>query len=138
MGGNSIGKAFRLTTFGESHGPAIGGVIEGCPAGVVFKQELLLANLQRRRPGQSSVTTSRQESDQPEVLSGVFENKTLGTPICIVVRNQDQRSADYDSVKAEPRIGHADDTWKDKFGHVDYRGGGRSSAFSSNTSSADC
>lgn len=116
-----------MTTFGESHGPALGLIIDGCPAGVQFNHELLLQNLKRRRPGQSSITTARQEKDVPEVLSGVYENKTLGTPICIVVRNEDQKSSDYESIQIQARIGHADDTWKAKFGHVDHRGGGRSS-----------
>jgi chorismate synthase len=124
---NSFGHLFKITTFGESHGEALGVVIDGCPSGVSFDHELLNKNLKRRKPGQSSVTTSRSESDTPEILSGVFENKTLGTPICIIVRNQDQRSADYDKIKNEARIGHADDTWIEKFGHTDHRGGGRSS-----------
>ena len=127
MSANSFGHIFKMTTFGESHGPALGVVIEGCPAGIEFDHDLLKKNLERRKPGQSSVTTSRSESDTPEILSGVFENKTLGTPICIIVKNEDQKSADYDQIKNEARIGHADDTWKAKFGHVDHRGGGRSS-----------
>lgn len=127
MGANSFGHLFNVTTFGESHGSALGVVIDGCPAGVPFDHELLLENLKRRRPGQSSITSSRNEEDLPEVLSGVYENKTLGTPICIIVRNQDQRSEDYNKIKSEPRIGHADDTWLTKFQHVDHRGGGRSS-----------
>lgn len=127
MSANSIGHQFKVTSFGESHGEALGVVIDGCPSGVFFNHELLLENLKKRRPGQSSVTTSRNEADVPEILSGVFENKTLGTPICIIVRNQDQKSADYDKIKSEARIGHADDTWKVKFGHTDHRGGGRAS-----------
>lgn len=127
MGANSFGQIFKVTSFGESHGPAYGAVVEGCPAGLEFCTEVLRNNLSRRKPGQSSVTTSRNEEDVPEVLSGVFENKTLGTPICIVVRNRDQRSQDYEQIKNQSRIGHADDTWKAKFEHVDYRGGGRSS-----------
>lgn len=127
MSANSFGQIFKFTSFGESHGPAYGVVIDGCPAGLEFSSEILLHNLQRRRPGQSSVTTARNEGDVPEILSGVFENKTLGTPICIVVRNQDQRSQDYDKIKDQARVGHADDTWKNKFTHVDHRGGGRSS-----------
>lgn len=122
-----MGHIFKMTSFGESHGPGYGVVIEGCPAGLIFDYSLLKKNLLRRRPGQSAVTSARQESDEPEILSGVFENKTLGTPICILVRNRDQRSADYDKIMNEARIGHADDTWKNKFGHVDHRGGGRSS-----------
>jgi chorismate synthase len=127
MSANSFGHLFKMTTFGESHGVALGVVIDGCPAGVNFDNELLLKNLNRRKPGQSSITTARAESDTPEILSGVFEGKTLGTPICIIVRNHDQKSGDYDQIKAEARIGHADDTWITKFGHVDHRGGGRAS-----------
>lgn len=127
MSANSFGKFFKITTFGESHGNASGVVIDGCPAGLEFNQELLLNNLKKRKPGQSSITTSRNEKDLPEILSGVYENKTLGTPICIVVRNLDQKSEDYNRIKSEPRIGHADDVWRAKFQHVDYRGGGRAS-----------
>lgn len=127
MSANSFGNLFKITSFGESHGAGLGVIIEGCPAGVHFNQDLLLTHLARRKPGQSSVTTARQEPDIPEVLSGVFENKTLGTPICILVRNQDQKSQDYLEIKDQARIGHADDTWKNKFQHVDHRGGGRSS-----------
>ncbi|AGH94698.1 chorismate synthase [Pseudobdellovibrio exovorus] len=127
MSANSFGQIFKMISFGESHGVALGVVIEGCPAGVVFDQDLLVRNMQRRRPGQSSVTTARNEADAPEVVSGVFDGKTLGTPICILVRNADQRSQDYESIQHSPRIGHADDTWKTKFQHVDHRGGGRSS-----------
>ena len=127
MSANSFGQIFKITSFGESHGAALGVVIEGCPAGVSFNHELLNLNLQRRRPGQSSITTSRNESDTPEILSGVFENRTIGTPISIIVPNHDQKSEDYSKIKTEPRIGHADDVWIAKFGHVDYRGGGRSS-----------
>jgi chorismate synthase len=127
MSANSFGHILKITTFGESHGVAMGVVIDGCPSGLVFDHDLLKNNLARRKPGQSSVTTSRNESDQPEVLSGVFENKTLGTPICIIIKNEEMKSGDYDQIKNAPRIGHADDTWKNKFGHVDHRGGGRSS-----------
>lgn len=127
MSANSFGQIFKFTSFGESHGAALGVVIEGCPAGVRFNHELLNLNLQRRRPGQSAITTSRSEPDTPEILSGVFENRTLGTSISIIVRNQDQKSEDYSNIKSEPRTGHADDVWAAKFGHVDYRGGGRSS-----------
>lgn len=127
MSANTFGTIFKITTFGESHGNAMGVVIDGCPAGVNFNLELLKANLKRRRPGQSTVTTSRLETDEPIILSGIFENKTLGTPICITVENADQQSEDYKKIKDNPRIGHADDTWSEKFGHVDHRGGGRSS-----------
>lgn len=127
MSANSFGQIFKVTSFGESHGYAVGVLIEGCPSEIDFDLPLLTSNLNRRRPGQSSVTTSRQEADAPIVVSGIFENKTLGTPICILVQNQDQKSEDYSEIKNAARIGHADDTWKEKFGHVDHRGGGRSS-----------
>ncbi|MCJ8276779.1 MAG: chorismate synthase, partial [Bdellovibrionales bacterium] len=133
MGSNQFGHLFQFTSFGESHGSAMGVVIDGCPAGVTFDEELLLKNLARRRPGQKtesgeSIVTARDEKDQPKVLSGVFEGKTLGTPIAVVVENQNQKSQDYDKVKKEPRVGHADDMWSGKFGHWDHRGGGRASA----------
>jgi chorismate synthase len=124
---NSAGEVFRVTTFGESHGSALGCVVDGCPAGVDLDMEKLLTQLARRRPGQSKITTSRNESDSPEILSGVFEGITLGTPIAMIVRNKEQRSQDYETIRKNPRKGHADQTWKDKFTHVDYRGGGRSS-----------
>lgn len=127
MSANLFGTLFKFTSFGESHGKALGVVIDGCPAGVEFNIDLLQANLARRKPGQSSITTARDESDLPIVLSGVFEEKTIGTPICIMVENSGQRSADYNEIKSTARIGHADDTWKKKFSHVDHRGGGRSS-----------
>jgi len=127
MSANSFGHLFKITTFGESHGNALGVVIDGCPAGIEFNHELLLTNLKKRKPGQSSITTSRSEEDAPEILSGVFENKTLGTPICMIVRNVDQKSEDYNKIKFQPRIGHADDTWLAKFHHMDHRGGGRAS-----------
>lgn len=127
MSANSFGQIFKVTSFGESHGYGVGVLIEGCPAGINFDLNLLISNLNRRKPGQSSVTTSRQESDQPLIVSGVFEEKTLGTPICILVQNKDQNSKDYSDIKNNSRIGHADDTWKEKFGNIDYRGGGRSS-----------
>lgn len=123
---NQFGHIFTLTTFGESHGGALGAVIDGCPSGVHFDQEFLLQQLERRRPGKAGVS-QRNETDQPEILSGIFDGKTLGTPIAILVRNQDARSQDYDTIKASPRAGHADDVWKDKFGISDHRGGGRSS-----------
>lgn len=128
MSANSFGSRFVITTFGESHGAALGVLIDGCPAGVQFDHKLLQRQLERRRPGsQSQVVSNRQESDVPEVLSGVFEGKTLGTPIAIIVRNQDARSDDYKEIKSSPRAGHADDVWLNKFGHRDHRGGGRSS-----------
>ncbi len=125
---NTFGELFRVTTFGESHGPALGAVVDGCPAGVVLATERIQTALDRRRPGQSALTTSRQEKDQVEVLSGVFEGKTLGTPIAALVRNQDQRSQDYDSLKTTDRPGHADRVWRERFKHRDHRGGGRTSA----------
>jgi chorismate synthase len=124
MSANSFGSRFVVTTFGESHGPALGVVIDGCPAGVSFDHELLTQELARRRPG-GALVSGRQEADLPEVLSGVFEGKTLGTPIAIIVRNQDARSKDYEQIAT--RTGHADDVWRQKFGHSDPRGGGRSS-----------
>jgi chorismate synthase len=132
MPANSFGEHFVLHSFGESHGTALGVVIDGCPAGIVVDEALLLKELERRRPGQIGsnqqfVVSTRQEEDRPEILSGVFEGKTLGTPIAVIVRNQNQKSADYDEIKKAPRAGHADDVWKSKFGHSDHRGGGRSS-----------
>jgi chorismate synthase len=105
----------------------LGVVIDGCPAGVKWNQQLIEHNLKRRRPGSSDAVSGRQESDEFEVLSGVFEGVTLGTPIALVVRNEDARSQDYNTIKTQPRAGHADDVWKNKFGHSDHRGGGRSS-----------
>lgn len=125
MSANTFGERFKITSFGESHGPALGVVVDGCPSGLSFDEALLREELERRRPGQSGLTTSRNEADEPEVLSGVFEGKTLGTPIAVIVRNTDARSLDYKGMA--PRAGHADDVWKDKFGHSDPRGGGRSS-----------
>lgn len=132
MGANSFGQRFVMTTFGESHGPALGVVIDGCPAGVPFDEALLRSELARRRPGTltgrgESITSARAESDEPEILSGVYQGMTLGTPIAMLVRNQDARSLDYQQIAQTPRIGHADDVWKSKFGHADPRGGGRSS-----------
>lgn len=126
-GANTFGSRLRLTTFGESHGPALGALLDGVPAGVPWDQELLQRELERRRPGQSAVVSARQEADAVEVLSGVYEGHTLGTPIAMIVRNNDARSKDYAEIKANPRAGHADDVWKMKFGHSDPRGGGRSS-----------
>ncbi len=124
---NTFGTRFSLTTFGESHGAALGAVIDGVPAGLKWDQSLLDRELARRRPGQSKIVSGRSESDTPEILSGVFEGLTLGTPIAIIVRNQDARSDDYKEIARKPRTGHADDVWRDKFGHSDPRGGGRSS-----------
>ncbi|MGI9548638.1 MAG: chorismate synthase [Bdellovibrionales bacterium] len=127
MSQNTFGHIFKFHSFGESHGPALGAVIEGCPSGVSFSLDLLKKELDRRRPGRWPWTSSRVELDQPEILSGIYEGKTLGTPIAILVRNQGARSKDYESIKTKFRKGHADDLWKDKFQHVDHRGGGRSS-----------
>lgn len=124
---NTLGELFRLTTFGESHGVALGAVVDGCPAGVALTREQVQAALDRRRPGQSAVTTARAETDQVELLSGVYEGKTLGTPIAAVVRNHDARSADYAALAKEDRPGHADKVWRERFGHRDPRGGGRTS-----------
>ena len=124
---NTFGELFRVTTFGESHGPALGAVIDGCPAGVALDRERIQAALNRRRPGQSAVTTPRAEPDQVELLSGLFEGKTLGTPIAAVVRNQDARSQDYSKLATEDRPGHADRVWRERFKHRDPRGGGRTS-----------
>lgn len=128
---NSFGHFFRTHTFGESHGPALGVVIDGCPAGVIWREEIINCNLQRRRPGQSDIVSARQEIEEFEVLSGVYQNKTLGTPITLIVKNGDAQSQVYlhdnGERKFAPRIGHADDMWLDKFGHVDPRGGGRAS-----------
>lgn len=127
MSPNTFGSRFQITSFGESHGAALGVLIDGCPAGVPFDMNLLMSELARRRPGQSSIVTQRQEDDMPEVLSGVFEGKTLGTPIAVIVRNKDARPEDYKDIASQPRKGHADDLWRLKFGHSDHRGGGRSS-----------
>ncbi|MGM9688290.1 MAG: chorismate synthase [Alloprevotella sp.] len=125
---NSFGQIFRLTTFGESHGPAIGGVIDGMPAGVKVDFDLLQSELNRRRPGQSALTTSRKESDQVELLSGVFEGLTTGCPIGFLVRNENQHSSDYDNLRNVFRPSHADYTYQLKYGVRDHRGGGRTSA----------
>jgi len=127
-GMNTFGTLFRLTSFGESHGPALGAVVDGCPAGVLLTAEVLQAALDRRRPGQSALTTARAEADRVELLSGVYEDKTLGTPIAALVRNQDARSADYERLRHEDRPGHADAAWRARFKHRDHRGGGRTSA----------
>ena len=125
---NTFGNIFRLTCFGESHGRALGGVIDGCPAGVVVDEVFVQSELDRRRPGQSSLTTSRNEADKVEFLSGIFEGKTTGTPIGFVIYNTNQHSNDYANVKDVFRPSHADYTYTEKYGFRDYRGGGRSSA----------
>jgi chorismate synthase len=128
LSGNSIGKNFTLTTFGESHGVAIGGIIDGCPPGLEISEKDLQIDLDRRKPGSSKFVTQRKESDKVQILSGVFEGKTTGTPIGLIIYNEDQRSKDYSEIKNTFRPGHADITYQQKYGIRDYRGGGRSSA----------
>jgi chorismate synthase len=128
MSGNSFGRVFVFTSFGESHGPAIGGVVDGCPPGLALEAADLQHDLDRRKPGQSRHTTQRRESDTVEILSGVFEGRTTGAPIGLLIRNEDQRSKDYSEIAARYRPGHADYTYDQKYGRRDYRGGGRSSA----------
>ena len=128
MPGNSFGQAFRLTTWGESHGPAVGCVVDGCPAGLAWDEAYIQRELDRRRVGQSRMTSARQEADEVQVLSGVFEGRTTGSPISMLVHNTNARSQDYDAIKDVYRPGHADYTWDAKYGFRDHRGGGRSSA----------
>lgn len=126
--GNTYGRKFRITTFGESHGTAIGVTIDGCPAGLEIDEEFIQRELDRRKPGQSKITTQRKEGDKAEILSGVFEGKSTGTPIAIVIYNEDQKSKDYSHIAEKFRPSHADYTYQEKYGNRDYRGGGRSSA----------
>ena len=128
MSGNTFGKLFTLTSFGESHGPAIGGVVDGCPPGMKLNASDLQFDLDRRKPGTSKFVTQRKENDEVEILSGIFEGKTTGAPIGFIIRNNDQRSQDYSKIKKTFRPGHADLTYLQKYGIRDYRGGGRSSA----------
>lgn len=128
MSGNSFGRLFTVTTFGESHGPAMGCVVDGCPPGMALSESDIQVDLERRRPGKSRHTTARQEPDQVRILSGVFEGVTTGTPIGLLIENVDQRSHDYSKIKDKFRPGHADYTYQQKYGIRDYRGGGRSSA----------
>lgn len=128
MSGNSFGTLFRITTWGESHGPALGVVVDGCPAGLQLDETLIQRDLDRRRVGQSRMTSARNEADTVQILSGVFQGRTTGTPISLVVHNTNARSQDYDDIKDVYRPGHADATWDAKFGLRDYRGGGRASA----------
>ncbi|KTD24512.1 chorismate synthase [Legionella maceachernii] len=128
MSGNTFGKLFTVTTFGESHGTALGCVVDGCPPGLVLSEKDIQPFLDKRKPGQSKYTTQRREEDQVEILSGVFEGLTTGTPIALLIKNSDQRSSDYDAIKTIFRPGHADFTYHHKYGYRDYRGGGRSSA----------
>ena len=125
---NTFGKIFKLTSFGESHGKAVGGIIDGCPAGIVIDEDFIQQELNRRRPGQSAITTARDEKDKVEFLSGIFEGKTTGTPIAFLVWNADQHSTDYENVKDVFRPSHADFTYYKKYEIRDHRGGGRSSA----------
>jgi chorismate synthase len=125
---NSYGTLFKISTFGESHGPAIGVIIDGCPAGLTLDEAFIQTELDRRKPGQSKITTQRKEDDTFKILSGVFEGKTTGTPLTIVIENQDQRSKDYSHIAEAFRPSHADYTYEAKYGIRDYRGGGRSSA----------
>ena len=128
MGGHSFGTIFKLTTHGESHGQAIGGIISGCPAGLEIDLEAVQNELDKRKPGQSSITTQRKESDIVTFTSGIFEGKTSGSPIGFTIPNKDQQSGDYDHLKDVYRPSHADFTYDKKYGHRDHRGGGRSSA----------
>ena len=125
---NTFGKIFRLTTFGESHGKAIGGIIDGCPSGLDLNLSTIQKQLNRRRPGQSMITSQRNETDKLEVLSGIFNKKTTGAPIGFIIRNKNHKSQDYDYLKNTFRPSHADFTYEKKYGLRDYRGGGRSSA----------
>ncbi|MGQ0826894.1 MAG: chorismate synthase [Bacteroidota bacterium] len=128
MAGNNFGKNFTITTFGESHGEALGGIIDGCPAGLSIDLNFIQSELDRRRPGQSHIVTQRKEDDKVEFLSGIFEGKTMGTPIGFIIRNENQKSKDYDHNKDVYRPSHADYTYDAKYGMRDHRGGGRSSA----------
>ncbi|CEG12867.1 Chorismate synthase [groundwater metagenome] len=125
---NTFGEIFTITTFGESHGKAIGVVVDGCPAGIKISESEIQHELDKRKPGQNEISTQRKEEDEVEILSGIFEGKTIGTPIAMLIHNKDVRSADYEELKFKLRPGHADFTYREKFGIADYRGGGRSSA----------
>lgn len=126
--GNTFGKVFRVTTYGESHGKAVGAIVDGCPAGLGLEEGVIQKQLDRRKPGQSKITTNRSEEDSIEILSGLFEGKTLGTSIGLMVRNKDARSASYKGMKDLYRPGHADFTYDMRYQHRDWRGGGRASA----------
>ena len=128
MSGNSFGKLFTLTGFGESHGPALGCIVDGCPPGLELSEADLQGELDRRKPGKSRHTTQRREADEVQILSGVFEGKTTGAPIGLIIHNTDQRSKDYSKIMDRFRPGHADYSYQQKYGIRDYRGGGRSSA----------
>ena len=126
--GNSFGKLFTITTFGESHGKAIGAIVDGCPAGLTIDESTIQVDLDRRKPGQSKITTQRKEADQVQILSGVFEGKTTGSPVSLLIWNEDAKSKDYSHIADKYRPSHADYTYQQKYGIRDYRGGGRSSA----------
>src|SRR5690606_13858260 len=128
MSGNSFGKLFTVTTFGESHGLALGCIVDGCPPGLQLSEEDIQIDLDRRKPGTSRYTTQRREGDRVKILSGVFEGRTTGTPIGLLIENEDQKSKDYSNIKDLFRPAHADYTYQQKYGLRDYRGGGRSSA----------
>ena len=128
MSGNTFGTIFKLTTFGESHGLAMGAIVDGCPPNIELNEEIIQTELDRRKPGQSKHVTQRKEPDRVEILSGVFEGKTTGTPIGLLIKNTDQKSKDYEDIKDKLRPGHADYTYFKKYGIRDYRGGGRASA----------
>ena len=128
MAGNSFGHLFKITTFGESHGKAIGVIIDGCPPNIDIDEDFIQSELDKRKPGQSKITTQRKESDVAQILSGVFEGKSTGTPIAVLIPNEDQRSKDYSHIADKYRPSHADYTYQQKYGIRDYRGGGRSSA----------
>ncbi len=128
MAANTFGEIFRVTTFGESHGVALGGIIDGCPAGIEIDMAFIQSELDRRKPGQSKIVTQRKEPDEVEFLSGIFEGKSTGVPIGFIIKNDNQKSKDYDHIKDSFRPSHADFTYTEKYGHRDHRGGGRSSA----------
>ena len=128
MAGNKFGNLFTLTTFGESHGLAMGGIIDGCPAGVKIDQKIIQQDLDRRKPGQSKIVSQRKENDIVEIFSGIFEGKSTGTPIGFLIKNKDQKSKDYSHIKDSYRPSHADFVYDEKYGFRDFRGGGRSSA----------
>ena len=128
MSGNTFGTIFKITTFGESHGVALGAVVDGCPPNIEINEEIIQKELDKRKPGQSKFVTQRKEEDEIEILSGVFEGKTTGTPIGLLIKNIDQKSKDYENIKNKFRPGHADITYQEKYGIRDYRGGGRASA----------
>jgi len=128
VAGNTFGQVFKITTFGESHGVGLGVIIDGCPAGVEIDESFIQSEMARRRPGQSKIVTQRKEGDEIQILSGVFEGKSTGTPISMIILNKDARSRDYSHIATKFRPSHADYTFQEKYGHRDYRGGGRSSA----------